>query len=199
MECQRPAAGLGIKARQNARSERMLRAGTGVDGHPRRHQLRIIADEILRHCRRADHDIADSEHGGAPEKIRQKAVDHLQPLADETGESRKKSQSDQTEAELGHHDGKYDGGDAVLQMVQNVAAADQAQGHSLLPQACFERRRRDRRNQGGVYGSGWITHRTVSRKRSFFCTKTYRRLSNPTGDAALLAVKPVHSRRQSAL
>ena len=62
----------------------MLRTGAGVDGDTGGDQLRIAADEILRHGGDADDDIADGEHGAAFEEVRQEAVNHLQSLADET-------------------------------------------------------------------------------------------------------------------
>src|SRR5688572_16084283 len=51
MKCERPAARFRIVARQNARAERMLWTGAGIDGDPRRNQLRIAADEVLQHRR----------------------------------------------------------------------------------------------------------------------------------------------------
>src|SRR5688500_19335274 len=158
MKGEGPAARLRIVTRQNARPERVLRARSGVDGDAGGDELRVAADEILRHCGDSNDDIADGEHGGASEEIGQEAVDYLESLADKAGKRRKEAQRDQTEAELGHHHREYDGGDAVLQMVHNMATADQAEGHALLPQTGLECKSTGGGRRGGSDGGGWSIH-----------------------------------------
>ncbi len=138
---ERPTARLRVVSREDARAERVLRAGTGVDGDAGSDQLREAADEVLQHRRNSDDEVPDGEHGGAFEKIGEEAVDHLQALADEARQRRDKAESDEPEAELSHHHRKNYRGDAVLQVVQNMTTADQAERHALLPQCGFEGRR----------------------------------------------------------
>ncbi len=135
----------------------MLRAGTGVDGDARGDELGKAADKILQHGGGTDDDVADGEHGAAFKKTGQEAVDHLQTLADETRQRRDEAQADQAEAELGHHHRKDHRGDAVLEMIQNMAAADQAEGHALLPNRRFQSGNGAWRCGFGG-GGGWIAH-----------------------------------------
>src|SRR5437016_11906194 len=122
---QRPSACFGKIARQDAGAEGMLRARAGVDDDPRSQELRIAADEELRHGREPHDDIADAEHEGAFEKAGEKTVDHLETLADKIWDRGKHAQLKQTEAELLDHHRKDNGCDAVLEMIQCVAAADE--------------------------------------------------------------------------
>ena len=92
MKGQRPTARLGIKARQDARTERMLRARSGIDGDAGDQQLRITADEILRHRRDANDHVAGAEDHRALEHTGEQAVDDLQSLADEIGNRRERAE-----------------------------------------------------------------------------------------------------------
>ena len=74
---QRPATSFGKIARQDTGTEGMLRARAGIDGHPRRQELRIAADEKLRHGGEAHDYVADAEYDGAFEKTGEKTVDQL--------------------------------------------------------------------------------------------------------------------------
>jgi hypothetical protein len=74
----------------------------------------------------------------------------LQALADEARQSGNESQLQQAEAEFLHHYRKDDRGDAVLQVIERMAGADQAQGETLLPVGDFGGRDGERR------GCGWF-------------------------------------------
>src|SRR4029453_7700975 len=135
---ERPSACFAKIAGQDAGTQWMLRARTGVDGDSCSQELGIAADEELRHSRETHDDIAYSKHDGAFEKAGEKTVNYLETLADKIGDRREYAKLKQTEAELLHHHGKDNGCDAVLEMIERVAATDEADGETFLPLGCFE-------------------------------------------------------------
>ena len=84
MEGECPTASLGVIARQDTRTQRMLRTGTGINDHARGQELRIAADKILQHGGYADNDIAGSQNSSPSEHSGDESIDNLQALPDKT-------------------------------------------------------------------------------------------------------------------
>jgi len=138
MKSQRPTAGLREIARQNTCSEGMLRARAGIDGDPGGQKLGVTADKELRHARQADDYIADAENHGPFEKTGDKAIDHLETLADKVRDSGQHPELEQAKAEIGHHHGEHHGRNTVLKMVERMATADKPQGETPLRCGFFQ-------------------------------------------------------------
>ncbi len=71
MKGERPTARFRIEARQNARTERMLRARSRVDGDAGGQQLWIAANEVLRDRRDANDHIAGTKNHRTLEETRE--------------------------------------------------------------------------------------------------------------------------------
>src|SRR5215510_13384254 len=108
MEGERPTASLWIVARQDTGTQRVLGTGTGDD------------------------DIAGSQNSGSSEHSRDESINNLQSLPDKTRHCGDHSELKEAETQLSHHDRINDRRDAVLQMVQCMAGADQSKSETFL-------------------------------------------------------------------
>src|SRR5262249_55353175 len=132
MEGERPTASLWVVARQDTGTQRVLGTGTGVDDDPCGQELWIARDKILEHGGHADDDIAGSQNSGSSEHSPDESINNLQSLPDKTRHRGDHSELKEAETQLFHHDRINDRRDAVLQMVQCMAGADQSKSETFL-------------------------------------------------------------------